>query len=632
MVFFILYGGAIAVPAYPPDVRQLNKSLPRIDGIVNDCGAALVFTNSNIKNALKLIRLRMPNLYFKPIIATDEISIARADEWQMPEVNAEDIAFLQYTSGSTSQPKGVMVSHKNLLHNSETIKNFYGHDHNSKGVIWLPSYHDMGLIGGLLQTIYLGVQTWLISPISFIKNPYLWLKLISEKGASTSGGPNFAYELCLKRISPEQKKNLDLSKWKIAFSGAEPVKIETINKFSEFFAECGFRKEAFYPCYGLAEATLIVTGVEKLKGPHDINLNSEFLTQNKVKLSDQSDERTLNYVSCGYSTNDQELIIVDPHTKQKLSEDEVGEVWVKGPSIALGYWKKEEATKEIFNAHTLDDEGPYLRTGDKGFLHEKELYITGRIKDLIIINGKNYYPQDIELTVEKSDKAIRGGGVVAFAIDKEGREELVVLAEMKSSELDKSGLINKIKNKVRESHELLINDLIFIKPRTIPKTSSGKLQRYLCKQLYLSGQFESNGITDKKNFIQFNSLKKWRLDDLFFKRDRSIEITARNIEKWFVERVAQELKIPSKEVDVKKPISSYLDSVLMVGVAGDLSLWLKSNFDPAHFVGSHSIESIAQSYSNKSNSKKNKKLYNQFNHLNKMNPLSIKLKIKNVLL
>jgi len=470
-----LYAGAIPVPAYPPEVKQLNKSLQRINQIVKNAEPLAVFTNQTIEKKLKLMKFKMPVLYFKPIIATDKIKITLEKHWQKPDLNAEDIAFLQYTSGSTSEPKGVMVTHQNLLHNSKLIKEFYGHDQNSTGVIWLPFYHDMGLIGGLLQTIYLGTQTWLISPLSFIKNPYLWLKLISEKKATTSGGPNFAYELCLKGITPKQRQTLDLSHWQIAFSGAEPVKAETINKFSEYFSECGFKKEAFYPCYGLAEATLIVSGGQKLK--HFQSITRDGTT----------------YVSCGSSHPDQTIKIVDPEHKIILAEDSIGEIWVAGPSIAKGYWKNPALTQEVFGAQVTPSQDAFLRTGDLGFLNQNNLYITGRIKDLMIINGKNYYPQDIELTVQKNALWMRAGAIAAFSIEAAFGEKLIVVAEVNKIKIKSESLpalIQKLNEALWAEHQLRPKEIIFIEPRTMPKTSSGKLQRYLVKKNYVENKLE----------------------------------------------------------------------------------------------------------------------------------------------
>jgi acyl-CoA synthetase (AMP-forming)/AMP-acid ligase II len=457
------YAGVIAVPAY--------ENLKTAAKIAKDSGAAVILTESETAPKLKAARLKTPALFFKPILATDQISLNLASQWHMPLLKGDQTALLQYTSGSTAEPRGVMVTHQNLLHNSKLIKEFYGHDQNSTGVIWLPFYHDMGLIGGLLQTLYLGTQTWLISPKSFIKSPYLWLKLISEKKATTSGGPNFAYELCMKGITASQKKNLDLSHWQVAFTGAEPIRLETINQFSEFFLECGFRKEAFYPCYGLAEATLMVTGGKKLSPLRTTSLAGSF------------------YVSCGTCHPEQSLEIVDPHQKMRLAEKTIGEVWIAGPSIAKGYWRQKKLSQEVFEAYTVDQKGPFLRTGDLGFLNQGHLYLTGRIKELMIINGKNYYPQDIENTVYQNAPWVRTGGAAAFSIASVlgAGEKLVLAVEVKPLKINKktiAELTQKLNKVLWAEHQLRPQEIILVDPRSLPKTSSGKPQRYLVKKNY----------------------------------------------------------------------------------------------------------------------------------------------------
>lgn len=613
--FGCIYAGAIAVPAYPPDNKQLKKSLPRLNGIIEDCSPSVIFTNSKFRKMLRAISFISPKLLLKPVIGTDKIDITLNKEWKNPRLISEDIAFLQYTSGSTSIPKGVMVTHGNMVNNSELVKQNADHDSKTKILSWLPLYHDMGL-GNALQALYLGSICYLFSPISFIKNPIIWLKTISKYKINTSGGPNFAFNLCINRINVSNLTGIDLSSWKISFCGAEPIRKEVVDKFFEKFKPFGLNKNSFHPCYGLAEATVFVTGKDRKK----------YIEQELTYGKD---------VTCGVVGKGHDLIIADPDSRIKLEENKLGEIWFRGPSVAKGYWQKSELTTQIFNAYTLNGEGPYLRTGDKGFLHQNELYVVGRIKDLIIINGKNYYPQDIEITVEKMSKAIRSGCVAAFSVERNAKEELIVVAEV--NQFFNTELIEKIKEEIRNAHELLVYEFIPISARTIPKTSSGKIQRFMCKQLYLKGQLKSVLENELKRSLlvdSINLIKKLNVNFLSkSRRNNSIAITSKNIEKWFIEKLASELKTSSDKIDIKKPISSYLDSVTMVTVANDLSQWLKSNFDPFHFFGSNSIESISKMCSKDSVLKiAPVRTFKQFDYLNNIKQTEMTVVSNNVFL
>ncbi|MBE9214687.1 amino acid adenylation domain-containing protein [Plectonema cf. radiosum LEGE 06105] len=407
------------------------------------------------------------------------------------QINRDSLAFLQYTSGSTGMPKGVMVSHGNLLANLAAIHQCFAHSSHSQGVIWLPPYHDMGLIGGILQPLYGGFPVALMSPVDFLQKPFQWLEAISRYKATTSGGPNFAYDLCVRKITPEQRETLDLSSWEVAFNGAEPIRAETLTKFAETFASCGFRASSFYPCYGMAESTLIVTGGVKKDAPILTSVDGKGLLENRVIPASTKTNYAQTFVSSGNNIENHQIVIVHPETLQRCSDDEVGEIWIRGASVAQGYWRKVEETQATFSAYLADtQEGSFLRSGDLGFLQNGELFVTGRLKDLIIIRGRNYYPQDIELTVETSHIAVKESASAAFSVDINGQEHLVVTCEVEREylrKLDGDAIAKNILQAVGEEHELQVHTILLLKTGSIPKTSSGKIRRRACRAGFLAG-------------------------------------------------------------------------------------------------------------------------------------------------
>jgi acyl-CoA synthetase (AMP-forming)/AMP-acid ligase II len=487
-----LYAGVIAVPAYPP---RKNQNLSRLQAIAQDAQAQIILTSTSLLNSLQASSLQegldISKLHW---LATDELSSDLAEAWQPPQLDSNNIAFLQYTSGSTGNPKGVIVSHGNLLANLEVIHKLFGHTPNSQGLIWLPPYHDMGLIGGILQPLYGGFPVALMASADFLQKPMRWLQAISRYKATTSGGPNFAYDLCIRKATPEHLENLDLSSWEVAFTGAEPVRAETMEKFAATFAPCGFRKEAFYPCYGMAETTLIVSGGHKTALPITCNIEATALEQNQVVKVKEFTADTRTIIGCGQSPADQKVIIVNPETLLPCDPEQIGEIWVAGPSVAQGYWNNPEQTEKTFHAYLADTgKGPFLRTGDLGFLQDGELFITGRLKDVIIIRGQNHYPQDIELTVENSHPSLRLGCGAAFAIDFKGSERLVIVHEVERSYLRKFNVqevVDSIRQAVVSQHGLQVFATSLIKPGSIPKTSSGKIRRQACRTAFLAGSLD----------------------------------------------------------------------------------------------------------------------------------------------
>ncbi|HEY0602945.1 MAG TPA: condensation domain-containing protein, partial [Herpetosiphonaceae bacterium] len=485
--FGCLYAGVIAVPAYPPQRKQRARTSARLQSIAQAAQPVIALTSSETlakvgpEQTLTAISLPIP------LVATDDLSPALAESWHEPAIQPETLAFLQYTSGSTATPKGVMVSHGNLLHNQRLIRQGFGHNEQTVVVGWLPLYHDMGLIGNVLQPLYLGVPAILMSPLAFLQRPVRWLQAISRFKATTSGGPNFAYDLCVEKITPEQRANLDLSNWQVAFNGAEPIRPATLERFAATFAECGFRREALYPCYGLAEATLIVAGGRAGSGPALGSFDAAALSRKHVLATNATDPQTATLVGCGQSLLDQQIVVVDPESRQRCAADQIGEIWVSGPSVAQGYWGCEEETEHTFQARLVEGSGPFLRTGDLGFMQADELFIAGRLKDLIIIRGQNYYPQDIEQTVERSHPALRQGACAAFGVSVEGQEQLVVAVEVERQQrdVDVAAVASAIRLAVTEQHELTVHGVVLLRVGTIPKTSSGKIQRRACRAGFL---------------------------------------------------------------------------------------------------------------------------------------------------
>ncbi len=482
--FGCLYAGILAVPAYPPSPRTVGRLL----AIVRDSEPAAVLIPSSIGPMVRAGLADQEDLRSVPVIETDLLEEGLTP-WERPDMDGDTVAFLQYTSGSVGAPKGVMVNHAALLSDERMIAEAFGHDEGLVGVSWLPLYHDMGLIGQVLQPVFLGVRAYLLSPIEFLKRPVTWLRAVTHFRATTSGGPNFGYERCVRKIAPDERRGLDLSSWKVAYNGAEPLRPETFERFAETFAECGFRAESLYPCYGLAEATLFVSG----KPPHEAPTIRPFDVaalegEDRAVPSIGPGSRAL--VSSGRPWIDQRIAIVDPVTHAERAPGRVGEIWVGGGNLAAGYWNRPVETEETFRVELAGSNGlRFMRTGDLGFVLDGELYVTGRIKDLIIIRGRNYYPQDIERTVEEAEQHVRPGCVAAFALEVDGEERMVVVAEVEGDEasLDFDQALEAIRLSVVTKHQIRAYTVVLIPRGEIPKTSSGKIQRALTRERYEAG-------------------------------------------------------------------------------------------------------------------------------------------------
>jgi acyl-CoA synthetase (AMP-forming)/AMP-acid ligase II len=485
-----LYAGVIAVPVPPPEAGRLKRALPRLKAILQDSRASLVLTTDRTLALLEDVRSQFPEFDRMRWIDTETIDLELASKWQDPQLNPQNLAYLQYTSGSTATPKGVMVTQQNLMHHCAYLTQTSGYTPQSVTVTWMPYFHDYGLVEGLIQPLYNGTPCYVLSPFTFIKHPLRWLEAISRYNATHSQAPNFAYDLCVQK-HPFDRPDLDLGCWEVAGNAAEPINPQVMERFYETFAPYGFRWSSFAPAYGLAENTLLVSAKPKQTTPVSLHLEVTALEKNRVveKLSPQNGTRT--YISCGRPIGETRVEIVNPETRTRCASHEVGEIWVSDPSVARGYWKRPQETGETFKAYLADlAEGFFLRTGDLGFLKDGELYITGRLKDLIVIRGTNHHPQDLEWTVQQVYPELRPNCGVAFSIEVNRTEKLVIVQEVerRAQNLDLEATIVAIRQAIAEEHELQTYAIVLAKSGSLLKTSSGKIQRRACRDSFLAGE------------------------------------------------------------------------------------------------------------------------------------------------
>ncbi len=584
--FGALLAGVVAVPAYPPDPGSLDRSLPRLAAIARDSGARFALTLAAFAELAPGLAAPAPELASLRWIATDG-DAGDAGAWHAPAVGAGSTALLQYTSGSTSAPRGVMVSHENLMVSSAEIYRLAQHGPLSVYVCWVPSYHDMGLIGGILQPMYGGLLGVLLSPAAFLQRPARWLRAISWFRGTTSPFPNFALDLCVRKIAPAERDDLDLRSWRLACNGAEPVRADSLARFSEAFGRCGFAPEAHYPAYGLAEATLIVTGGQLGARPVTLHVDPDALGQGRVELREHGGKAL---VGCGEPLAGHELAIVDPVTRERRGEGQVGEVWFRGPTVGGGYWNRPEETRDTFGAIPADGQPvPFLRTGDLGFVHRGQLFVTGRHKDLIIVRGRNHYPQDLERTIEGAHPAVRAGCVAAFGLGEAVGTALEVDPRRGGGEL--SAVVAAVRSAVADAHQVLLDAVVLLAPGALPKTSSGKVQRRACRDQYASGELgalhvwqaardEEEALPERATLVALDAVTR-----------------ARRLEDYLVARLASALGVPPEAIDPVAPVAELgIDSLTGVALHGDLERGLGVSLPLASLLrGTSALRAIAAS-------------------------------------
>ncbi|MFA5910709.1 MAG: beta-ketoacyl synthase N-terminal-like domain-containing protein [Vicinamibacterales bacterium] len=555
-----IFAGAIPVPVPPPDVSRLKRTLPRMRAVVADCDAAAVVASLEIRDQAREAFAGASDLRDLPWIVTD----VTADGPQLEPHDAapDDLALLQYTSGSTSSPKGVMVTHANILDNLGRLQKSFRYSAESTSVTWMPYFHDYGLIDGLLHPLYSMSACYVISPVAFIKRPWCWLDAVSRYRATHIHGPNFAYQLCIDRAADRLAPDTDLSSLVVAASAAEPVRRDTAERFIATFARFGFRPTAFAPAYGLAEATLVVSAKENGTPYRTAFLAPDALERGRCVDVAPEHPQARAVISCGVPAGDYPLAIVDPDTRQELPDDVVGEIWMANASVAAGYWKKPDETAETFAAVTAAGRGPMLRTGDLGFTRQGEIYLTGRLKDLLIIAGSNHYPHDIEATVEAAAADVRESFVAAFPVERDGAERLVVAAELSRRAADTDAVITAIRAAVSREHGLACDAIVLLPKGSILKTSSGKVQRRACKAAFVNGGFSPiaqwHAATDAAVAGTETPAGEARTD-------------ARQWAAWLRRLMATRKKTPDALIDLSEPFSSFgLSSIEAVEIAAQI--------------------------------------------------------------
>ncbi|WP_394829312.1 AMP-binding protein [Pendulispora albinea] len=572
-----LYAGATAVPAFPP---RPGTHFDRFVGILRDARVKVVLAEDHVEKAVRKGKMLPADFDDLPWVCFEACAPVHASEWRALPSKAGALAMLQYTSGSTGSPKGVMVTNENLLHNVEMIRAASGQKFDEGcGAMWLPPYHDMGLIGGILHTIYVGMPTVIMSPTLFLRRPLVWLETITKYRVTNSGGPNFAYDFCVSKTTSEQRAKLDLSSWEVAFCGAEPVRAETLDAFARAFEPAGFRRTAFLPCYGLAEATLMVSGGPRATGGRILRVDAEALGKNRIVRSEARGAARL--VGSGEVAPGAIVKIVDPATRRVLEDDRVGEIWTSGPSVARGYFGLESESQMVFEqAIDGDPSGErYLRTGDLGFLREGELFVTGRVKDVLIIHGVNHYPQDIEGTVQAVSPKLRAGRGVVFSLERDAEERLVIVQEVEGETEDPTPLLHSIRDAVADEHGVPPHTILLVGRNSIPLTSSGKLQRRDTKQAFLDRSLPAvatwtRPLTKRQNSLPADTAPHtWLADDTLAPDvEPNLDLAdPASIEAWIIHQFVDKLGIPRTDIDPERSFAQLgLDSVTALAFISEL--------------------------------------------------------------
>ena len=576
-----LYAGVVAVPVCPPDFARLERTLPRLQAIASDAQASVALTSAGLLALADPILAIADELHALRWLSTDTVDSGAEGNWNAPPLDGRSLALLQYTSGSTRSARGVMVSHANLLDNLALMRWALHIRPETSAVCWLPPYHDMGLIGNILATVYAGNHLAMMSPLAFLQRPLRWLQAISRYRATIGGAPNFAYDLCVRKTTVEERATLDLRSWRVALCGAEPIRDGTLKRFAAAFEQSGFRREALFPAYGLAEATVIVSGGPSGIPPLVRALLASAIERDLVVDAPDGQPGARRVVGCGSPL--QPVVVVDPATRRRCASDQIGEVWVSGSSVADGYWNRPEETAETFDARLEDTgEGPFLRTGDLGFVRDGQLFITGRLKDLIILHGANHYPQDIELTAEQSHPALRRGCGAAFSVDVAGEERLVLVYEVDTRrEHDWEDVGAAVRQAVLDEHLLAVHAVSLVAPGTVPKTSSGKIQRHACKAAFLT--------------VSLDSIWEWRAARTATEAPTAPVSRIMLVEDDLRSRIAGELGLDPSRLDADEAVVAYgLESVSAISLTYEIETHYGVELPSTTLLEGVSISRLAQ--------------------------------------
>lgn len=581
-----IYAGIAAIPTFPP---RPNKENERFRSIVNSAKPSSVILDKdsqiNLEKSVSNSGIQLATAE----INIDKIPASAHTLYKTPNILPEDVALLQYTSGTTGTPLGTMITHEGILHNSELIKTSFGHDDNLTGVNWLPPFHDMGLIGTIIQPLYVGGSNVIIQPNDFLKNPVIWLDAITKYRATTAGCPNFALDLLTEKIKPEQKENIDLSSLKVFFCGSEPIHPGSVKGFAHAFAPCGYREKVFLPCYGLAENTLMATGIHFSESPEYLFIDRKPLETMGIVSASDNQENRLGLVGCGKVWLDEELKIVEPETGITLPEGQVGEVLIKSRSACRGYYNKPLQSKELFlSGEKMNGSKPFMKTGDLGFIFNEQLFITGRIKEMMKIRGKSHYPYDIERTVEDCHPALQANACAAFHISKGQQEELVIIQEIKRTairDLDGDEVVEAIRMAVSSEHEIAAYAVALVSPGRIPRTSSGKIQRIKSRAMWLDHSLKTIFFSELTNG---NSGGQTPEDTV---TDPDIE----HLQEWLIQWLSNKVGIDPKTIDPGKPILAYgLDSMGAVELEREVNEKFGIEIHLADFLENNTIKALAR--------------------------------------
>jgi acyl-CoA synthetase (AMP-forming)/AMP-acid ligase II/acyl carrier protein len=569
----------IAVPVSPPFPSQRGRRVETLRAIARSCGARLVLTSwpAEFQARVESVAPELGDLRW---IAVDGVPSDAAADFRPQQVTPDDVAFLQYTSGSTSMPKGVVVTHDMLMHNEAYIERATEVSEDDVMVSWLPLFHDMGLIGAVLPPLYSGMQTVFMPPAAFARRPLNWLQAISRYRGTVAAAPDSAYRLCVEKISPEERAELDLSSWRLALNGAEPLLPSTLDVFAETFGPCGFQRTSWYPTYGLAECTLMATAPKSGVGATTLTVKSDALRDGRFVPGEDK-----VVIGCGKTMMHRRIEIVDPATCARVAAGTVGEIWIAGPDVARRYWNLPEESEQIFDATLADTgDGPFLRSGDLGFMHEDELFVTGRLKDVIIVGGRNHYPQDIEATALSVDSSLVDGACVACSVERDGRERVVVVAEMKGGRLrrgvDVEEVADRIRSAVASEHGIAVAEVALVDRKSVPRTSSGKLQRRACRAALERGELSRAQSYDLDGEVMAGP---------------SAEVRRRKLRRLLVEQIETVLRVSSGDVDTTKPFQELgLDSLMTAELRERLESALGERLSPTMFFAHPTTDRLVE--------------------------------------